>query len=105
MVEKIATEAEFHEFIKERQVAAKLRDAITFCKGALDITAVTDRKLDQDQRVGFEKCLTENYLLKYGNNYFGKRDLIYIDLYGTADIKAMQTSVWKHWGGRGALEQ
>jgi hypothetical protein len=48
MVEKIATEAEFHEFIKERQVAAKLRDAITFCKGALDITAVTDRKLDQD---------------------------------------------------------
>lgn len=48
MVEKIATEAEFHEFIKERQVAAKLRDAITFCKGALEINAVTDRKLDQE---------------------------------------------------------
>ena len=48
MVEKITTEAEFHEFIKERQVAAKLRDAITFCKGALEINAVTDRKLDQE---------------------------------------------------------
>jgi hypothetical protein len=74
-------------------VAAKLRDAITFCKGALEINSVTDRKLDQDQRVGFEKCLTENYLIKYGNNYFGKRDLIYIDLYGSADVKAMQTPV------------
>ena len=93
MVEKIATEAEFHEFIKERQLAAKLRDAISFCKGALDINAVTDRKLDQDQRVGFEKCLTENYLIKHGNDYFGKRDLIYIDLYGLADVKAMQTPV------------
>lgn len=99
MVEKIATEAEFQEFIKERQVAAKLRDAITFCKGALEINSVTDRKLDQDQRVGFEKCLTENYLIKYGNNYFGKRDLIYIDLYGSADVKAMQTPVWKNTEG------
>ncbi len=95
MVEKISTEAEFQTFIRERQLAARLRDAISFCKGALDITTVTDRKLDQEQRVGFERCLTENYLVKHGNDYFGKRDLIYIDLYGTEDIKAMQTSVWK----------
>lgn len=93
MVEKISNEAEFREFLQERQVAGRLRDAISFCKGALDITSVTDRKLNQDQRVGFEKCLTENYLIKHGNNYFGKRDLIYIDLYGTEDIKSMQTSV------------
>jgi hypothetical protein len=31
--------------------------------------------------------------LKYGNDYFGKRDLIYIDLFGTDDVKAFHTSV------------
>jgi hypothetical protein len=79
--------------LKEREFASRLRNAISFCKGSLEITAVVDHKLDGEQRLGFERCLTENYLVKHGNNYFGKRDLIYIDLYGTEDIKAMQTSV------------
>lgn len=74
-------------------MSARLRDAISFCKGALEITATVDHKLDQDQRVGFEKCLTENYLIKHGANYFGKRDLIYIDLLGSDDVKAFNTSV------------
>jgi hypothetical protein len=43
--------------------------------------------------VSFERCLTENYLLKYGQDYFGKRDLIYLDLYGSDDVKALNTSV------------
>ena len=54
---------------------------------------IHDRALKADQKLGFERCLAENYLLKYGKDYFGKRDLIYIDLYGTKDIKAMNTSV------------
>ena len=62
-----------------------MRDAIQFCKNNLEITAKTDRVLSYDDKVNFEKCLTENYLLKYGMNYFGKRDLLYIDMYGTED--------------------
>lgn len=36
-----------------------------------------------------EKCLTQNYLLKYGLNYFGKRDLIYVDMQGDKDINRL----------------
>ena len=74
-------------------MAQKLRDAISFCKGSLEITATTDHQLSGEQRVGFERCLTENYLVKHGMDYFGKRDLIYIDLYGTQDVRDMHTSV------------
>ena len=52
----------------------------------LEITAVNDRPLKYDDRMNFEKCLTENYLVKHGYDYFGKRDLIYIDLYGSQDV-------------------
>ena len=78
----------------ERELASRLRNAVTFCKQTLELTATNDRGLNADQRMGFEKCLTENYLVKYGSNYFGKRDLIYLDLYGTADVQALNTSVW-----------
>ena len=37
-------------------------------------------------RNSMEKCLINNYLLKHGMNYFGERDLIYIDMMGTADV-------------------
>ena len=37
-------------------------------------------------RMSMEKCLINNYLLKHGMNYFGERDLIYIDMMGTADV-------------------
>jgi hypothetical protein len=60
-----------------------MRDAIGFCKSHLEIGAKIDRALKFEERVNFEKCLTENYLVKYGYDYFGKRDLIYIDLYGS----------------------
>ena len=42
--------------------------------------------LNDDEKINFEKCLTENFLVKYGDNYFGKRDLLYIDLIGTKDV-------------------
>jgi hypothetical protein len=79
--------------MKEREQASRLRNAISFCKNSLEITAVSDRNLKAEERVGIERCLTENYLLKFGNNYFGKRDLIFIDLYGSDDIRKMQESV------------
>ena len=37
-------------------------------------------------RMTMEKCLVENYLMKHGNDYFGKRDFIYIDMLGTEDL-------------------
>ena len=93
MVEKIATEEDFKYFLRERELTQRLRNAISFCKNSLEITATTDHKLKEDERLSFERCLTENYLVKKGYDYFGKRDLIYIDLIGTDDIKAMNTSV------------
>lgn len=44
-----------------------------------------------EERMNFEKCLTENFLLKHGMDYFGKRDLIYIDLFGTDDVMKLRT--------------
>jgi hypothetical protein len=36
-----------------------------------------------------EKCLVSNYLIPKGMNYFGNRDLIYIDMQGDKDIGRM----------------
>ena len=41
-----------------------------------------------DMRMTMEKCLVQNYLIPHGNDYFGKRDLIYIDMMGTRDVEA-----------------
>ena len=73
-------------FRGERELVKKLRDAVSFCKNLLEINAVHDSHLNYEERLNFEKCLNENYLIKHGNDYFGKRDLIYIDLYGTEDL-------------------
>jgi hypothetical protein len=42
MVEKIASNADFDLFIKERILSRKLRDAISFCKNHLEIRATSD---------------------------------------------------------------
>ena len=86
MASKINTEKDFNSFIEERQLAYKLREAVGFCKNMLEIQTITDRVLKYEERMNIEKCLTENYLVKKGYNYFGKRDLIYLDLYGVADM-------------------
>ena len=52
---------------------------------------MVDVDLKYEERVNFEKCLTENYLLKHGMDYFGKRDLIYVDLYGTNDVRNLMS--------------
>ena len=83
MVEQINTQTEYFDFLKERKFVGRLREAIGFCKNTLEITHVYDKHLKKEERLNFERCLTENYLIKHGENYFGKRDLIYIDLYGT----------------------
>ena len=89
MGERIQTHQDLAEFINERKHVLRLRDAIGFCKSTLEINALTDHKLKYEERVNFEKCLTENFLVKHGYDYFGKRDLIYLDLYGTEDVKSL----------------
>ncbi len=42
--------------------------------------------MDAAARMAMETCLVKNYLVKFGNDYFGKRDLIYIDMMGDQDI-------------------
>ena len=39
-----------------------------------------------------ERCLTQNYLLKFGMDYFGKRDLIYIDMKGDRDVARLHST-------------
>jgi hypothetical protein len=71
----------------ERNLMQKWRDAQSFCKELLSINQRTDEKMPIEDKVNFEKCLTENYLVKYGDDYFGKRDFLYIDLWGSNDIR------------------
>ena len=48
---------------------------------------MTDTQMSFEDKVNFEKCLTQNYLMKNGMDYFGKRDLIFIDLFGDQDVR------------------
>lgn len=94
MVERISTQSDLKTYLGEREMAGRLREAISFCKNSLELQVhVNDRSLKAEDRVNLERCLTENYLIKKGLDYFGKRDLIYIDLYGKDDIRAMRSSV------------
>ena len=36
--------------------------------------------------MAMETCLVKNYLVKHGMDYFGKKDLIYIDMQGDEDV-------------------
>jgi len=45
-----------------------------------------------DDRLKMERCLTSNYLLKFGLDYFGKRDLIYIDMQGDKDVARLNSA-------------
>lgn len=68
----------------------RLREAIQFCKSENEMDHVmTDHEMDATARMSMESCLIKNYLLKHGMNYFGKRDLIYIDMQGDKDVARM----------------
>lgn len=80
------------EIAEERRLTSRMREAIGHCKQELEINATIDLDLTQEERINFEKCLTSNYLLKHGMDYFGKRDLIFIDLYGKNDARNVLSS-------------
>lgn len=80
---------DYQLYLHERKLVSRLREAIGFCKDELQINHTFSRKLKNDEKINFEKCLTQNYLLKYGDDYFGKRDLIHLDLYAPSDIRKL----------------
>ncbi|CAI2385734.1 unnamed protein product [Moneuplotes crassus] len=90
MLRPVKTEKDVQEYMKERHLVQKWRDAITHCKTKLDIEHTVDFVLEDDQRMSIERCLTEDYLLKHGLDYFGKRDYLVIDMIGSKDIAHLQ---------------
>ena len=72
---------ELPELLGERRIANRLRGAIQFCKEQTSMQHFnTDKVMTPTHRFQIEQCLVKNYLLKHGNDYFGKRDLIYLDM-------------------------
>ena len=71
---------------EERDLVLRIREAVQFCKKENNFTNYTDHNMKADDRMLMEKCLVQNYLLKRGMDYFGKRDLIYIDMQGDQDV-------------------
>ena len=45
--------------------------------------------MKHDDRMTMEKCLVQNFLVAKGMDYFGKKDLIYIDMLSDKDVKAI----------------
>jgi len=41
---------------------------------------MSDLNMPAEDRMKMEQCLVKNYLIPKGLDYFGKRDLIYIDM-------------------------
>ena len=76
--------------LSENMLAGRLRNAVQFCKDANGMSTIhSDRAMDAEKRMVMERCLTENFLLKFGMDFFGKRDLLYIDMRGDQDIARM----------------
>lgn len=73
----------------DQELIQRLRSAIQFCKTENSFTYLTDVKMPAEERLTMEHCLVKNYLLVHGMDYFGKRDLIYIDMEGDQDVKRL----------------
>ena len=71
-----------------------MRDAIQHCKNVLQIDPAvqSDVQMIDEDKVNMEKCLTKDFLGRFGEDYFGKRDLIYIDPFGTSDVEGKMQS-------------
>ena len=79
--------------LEERQLVGRMREAVSFCKKANNIPFRFDQMdgMGPQHRLVMEECLVKNYLLTKGMDYFGKRDLIYIDMRGQEDVEGLYT--------------
>jgi len=71
--------------IKEYEVMKKQREAVSFCKKLTDVYTNDLSKITDDEKNKIEKCLKENYLTR-DPNYFGRRDVIFLDLHNYDSI-------------------
>ena len=84
------TQERLKKIVAERTLATRFRQAVQYCKDTNGFSNImTDRHMGTDGRMKMEKCLTQNFLLKYGMDVFGKRDLLFIDMRGNQDISKM----------------
>jgi hypothetical protein len=72
------------EFVKQRlwehNLMKRQRAAVSFCKKVNGINTVNISKLTNDDKSVLEGCLKDNFL-KRDNDYFGRREHIYLDLF------------------------
>jgi len=67
-----------------------MRQAVQYCKDTNGFSSImSDKHMDGQRRAVMERCLTQSFLLKFGMDVFGKRDLLYVDMRGNQDIARM----------------
>uniref|UniRef100_A0A7S3IXY2 Uncharacterized protein n=1 Tax=Strombidium inclinatum TaxID=197538 RepID=A0A7S3IXY2_9SPIT len=88
----------FEAIKNERALVSKLREAVTFCKHDVGVGhAIVAKELSTEERIDVEKCLVKNYLVPNGWDYFGKRDVIYLDLMSPDHIASQKIQTYvKH---------
>ena len=83
----LSMQERLQEIVKERTLATRFRQAVQYCKDTSGYSnMMTERHMGPDDRMKMERCLTQNFLLKFGMDVFGKRDLLYIDMRGDQDV-------------------
>lgn len=65
-----------------------------FCKQDTGVFKNHPKDCDGEERMQIERCLVQNYLLTKGMDYFGKKDLIYIDMLGDQDVGKLYTTAY-----------
>ena len=69
--------------LTDHDLSKRLRMAIQYCKDKVGLTDVYHAsRVTPENKFAMERCLTEDFLLKRGMNFFGKKDLIFIDMRG-----------------------
>ena len=89
-MQDLRSEEKIKKIVAEHTLATRFRQAVQYCKETSGFkTIMTDRHMQQADRMTMERCLTQNFLLKYGMDVFGKRDLLFIDMRGDQDVAKM----------------
>jgi len=72
------------EFIKarlfEHNLMSNQRSAVSFCKNLNGIKTSNIGKISQEDKDNIVTCMND-YFVEKDPNYFGKRDVIYLDLW------------------------
>ena len=62
-VRVIKTEADKTEYLAERELVSRWREAVGFCKRETNLGSFPEL-VPTEGKMEFEKCITKNYLLK-----------------------------------------